>query len=100
MKRLLAAAATGGAVLLLSACGTDTVDQNDLEDQVKASLTESVGQAPKDIDCPDELEAEEGATTTCVLTADDDSTIDVEVEVSGVDDDRVDLDIQVADEVN
>lgn len=100
MKRLLAAAATGGAVLLLSACGTDTVDQGDLEDQVKASLTESVGQAPKDIDCPDELEAEEGATTTCVLTADDDSTIDVEVEVSGVDDDRVDLDIQVADEVN
>ncbi len=100
MKRLLAAAATGGAVLLLSACGTSTVDQGDLEDQVKSSLTESVGQAPKDIDCPDELEAEEGATTTCVLTADDDSTIDVEVEVSGVDGDRVDLDIQVADEVN
>ncbi|GAB3071780.1 DUF4333 domain-containing protein [Nocardioides zeae] len=100
MNRLLAAAATGASVLLLSACSGGTVDQGDLEDQVKSSLTETVGQAPKDIDCPDELEAEEGATTTCVLTADDDSTIDVEVEVTSVDGDRVDLDIQVADEVN
>jgi hypothetical protein len=50
---------------LFSACGEDVVGRGELEKQVQAKLTESVGQqAPKAV-CPDELVAEEGKTTRC-----------------------------------
>ncbi|MDF9714576.1 DUF4333 domain-containing protein [Nocardioides sp. ChNu-153] len=95
---LLAPAAVVAA-LLLGGCSSQ-VAQDDVEDQITEQLTEVVGQEPADVDCPDDLEAEEGATMTCVLTAEDDTTIDVGVEVTAVDGDDVSFDIQVADEPN
>lgn len=75
MTRLAALAAIGA--LTLSACSvtknssSDSVETGELEKQVTNSLTEQVGQAPKDVDCPNELEAEEGARTRCTLTTPD-----------------------------
>ena len=87
-------------VTSLAACGTKRVEEAELEEQVKSSLTQQIGQAPKAIDCPGDLDAEVGATQKCVLTADDNSTVDVNVKVTSVQDDKALFDIQVADKVN
>lgn len=91
------------AVLALAGCsfsaGGASLDQEEVEQQITDKLTEQVGQAPDDVTCPGDLEAEEGATMTCVLSAGGE-TIDVTVTVTGVDGSDVQFDIQVADAVN
>lgn len=88
------------AVWLLAACGGDSIDADDLSEEVSTELGELRGVEPPDVSCPDELESEVGATTTCLLTAEDGSTIDVNVEVTEVDGNDVSFDIQVADAPN
>jgi hypothetical protein len=66
----------------------------DLEERVSTSLTEQVGQAPEDVDCPDDLAAEADAETRCTLTADG-QTYGVTVTVTSVDGADAQLDIQV-----
>jgi len=96
-------AAAALLVLSVSACsvsvgGTGSVDSEELEKQVTTELTEQVGQKPDDVDCPDALQAEEGAEVRCVLTAGG-SSIGLTVTAKAVDGDDVTLGIQVDDEV-
>jgi len=89
----------GGAalLLLLAGCG-QTVEEGDLVDQVGSVVETSYGEAPDSVDCPDPLDAEEGATTTCEVTVGDE-TYDVDAEVTGVDGDRAEFDVTVPEEL-
>lgn len=95
------------AALLLGGCnaevsvGSKTIDEAELETAVATQLAEQLGQDPPNIDCPGDLDAEVGATTTCELTAQgEDIVYDVSVTVTAIDEetDRADFDISVADE--
>ena len=95
---LLALAAAPALALSVSACGAGSVDGDEVEDQAESQLEEQFGLRP-DIDCEDDLPAEEGAAITCGLTADGlDGTYDVTVTTRSVDGDTADFDIEVADQ--
>jgi RNase P/RNase MRP subunit POP5 len=99
--RAIPALIAATAFVALSACSSDPkVDKDDLAKEVSSKLEEQVGQKPKNVDCPDDLEGKKDATTKCILTADDDSTYDVTVTVTSVDGSNVKFDIKVADEPN
>ena len=89
-----------GAMLLgLAGCSSQvTVDEAALEDEVKRQLTETVGQAPDDIDCPGDLAGEVDQEIRCTLTAGEDE-VGVTVTVTGVEGDQVDFDIEVDEEM-
>jgi hypothetical protein len=90
-----------GTSLLLAACGatfetvTETCDQPVsggawnrldkcvLESQVQSQLSKEVGQQVPPITCPDEIDAEVGATTTCTFTGAE-GTFNVTVTVTDV----------------
>lgn len=91
-------AMAGVAVLALSGC-TSTVDRAELEQEVSTRLTEQVGVAPESVDCPDDLDAEQDATTRCTLTAPDGTQIGLTVTVTSVDGDTVNFDVVVDDEL-
>lgn len=97
MKRLLVApAALVLGVIVLSGCGADVVSQADLEKGVSDELTEVVGTAPDDIECPGDLEAEVGTTMRCTLIAGEDE-LGVTVTVTEVDGGEVNYDVEVDD---
>ena len=98
-RRQGAALAVIAAMTLGAGCGEKTVEQAELEKQVKKSLTEEVGEAPKAINCPGDIEAKVDAKTRCTLVASDDSELDVDVRVTSVDGDTTKFDIQVGDKV-
>lgn len=82
-----------------SACGAgdDVVDRAELEEQVQAQLSETVGeQAPKAV-CPDELKAEVDASTRCHMDFPERKRLGITVKVKSKDGDRVRFDI-AADE--
>jgi hypothetical protein len=81
----------------LSACGGSTVSSGDIEDEATSALAKQVGQTPKSISCPSDLDAEVGAQETCILTADDGTTINMTATVKSVDGDNTELTFQVAD---
>ncbi|MFF1531131.1 DUF4333 domain-containing protein [Cellulomonas sp. NPDC058312] len=95
-------AAAALLVLSVGACsvsvGSAAVAPDDLEQQVGARLAEQVGQEPDAVDCPDALEAKEGAEVRCVLTSGG-SSIGLTVTATAVDGDDVSLGIQVDDDV-
>lgn len=73
--RLLLAVVAGG--VLLGACssssGDATVPAAEVESQAATQLAEAVGSEElPDISCPEDLDAEVGATLDCELTAGDD----------------------------
>ncbi len=94
---LLAAVALAGCSGEVSIGGPGSVSTEDLEEQVSTQLTETVGQAPDDVTCPDELPAEEGEEVRCELTADG-TTYGVTVTTTSVEGETVNFDIQVDDE--
>jgi hypothetical protein len=61
--------------LLLAACSASVtnkpmvVDKDLLSAQVQAQLTKKLGEQAPPISCPDDLAADVGATTTCLMTA-------------------------------
>ena len=83
--RTSVAALVAALPLLLVACegsvevGGRILEGDDLEAEITDSLEEEVGQRPASIDCPDEVDVEEGGTFECALTADDGSTATVVV---------------------
>jgi hypothetical protein len=89
-------------VLALSACsfnasvGGLSVEQADVEQQISDQLEALVGRAPESVSCPGDLEGTVGATLRCSLT-DGGETLGVDVEVTAVEGDLVDFDIQVDD---
>jgi len=91
----LAGPALAALALLLSACSqSTTVDEKSVEDELSRQLEASAGQAPDDVDCPGDLEGEEGAEMRCTLTAGEDQ-LGVTITVTKVDGNDVDFDFQV-----
>ena len=94
------------ASVALSACegevsiGGDSVSADDIETEAKSALTAKVGEAPESIDCPSDLDAKEGESETCTLTAKDGKTYDMTATVSSVDGDTTNLEFQVGDRTN
>lgn len=85
------------AALALAGCGASSIAGDELADQVNTQLTEQVGQEPDEVECPEDLDAEVGATTQCTLTAGDES-YNVDVEVTEVDGDTANFSIEVGEE--
>lgn len=98
-SRFLAPVITGIAAvgLLLSGCSGASVSKDQLEEQIKTQLTAQVGQEPDSVVCPDGLEAKEGATQRCDLTAEG-TTYGVTVTVTSVEGTNVKFDIKVDDQ--
>ncbi|MFQ6395779.1 DUF4333 domain-containing protein [Nocardia sp. KC 131] len=70
------------------------IKEANLENQVKKTLIEKVGQKPDAIDCPGGLEGKVGTTMRCTLTKGKD-TIGLTLNVTEVDGDNVKYDIKV-----
>jgi hypothetical protein len=84
------------AGLLLTGCqlGSTGLSEEKLEETLADQVTEEVGTAPDEIDCPGGLDGENGATQTCTLRTGTDE-LDVEVEVTSVEGDTVNFDWEV-----
>ena len=96
-RRTLLGFAAALLPLGLASCGAGSVDSDDVEDQAETQLELSVGVEP-DIDCEDDLPAEEGATITCALTVEGESDVyDVTMTTTSVEGDTAQFDVQVAD---
>jgi hypothetical protein len=50
-------------------CGSDTIDDAELEEEIKQDLAADVGVTPKVIDCPADIESRAGKTFECIGTA-------------------------------
>lgn len=108
--RLLVAGVGTAALLGLAACGgdgdgndrggggADAVSASEVEDRISSDLEEQVGQEPDEVSCPDDLEAEEGATLECTLTAGTDE-LGVTVTVQSVEGDTVNYAFEVDQQV-
>ncbi|MQY11538.1 hypothetical protein SRB5_16570 [Streptomyces sp. RB5] len=117
-KLFPAALAVGALTLFLAACSVDvdtnketgttkkvetgatgpaSVSTDELEKKVSSSLTETVGQTPESVDCPDSLESKEGATTRCTLTAGDGTQFGVTVTAGKPNGASVHLNVKVDD---
>ncbi len=68
----------------LTACSS-SVPSDDLAKQVKEKLTQSVGQAPKSVTCPSDLEAKVGAKVTCDLVTPEGKHLDAKIVATKVD---------------
>lgn len=92
-------------LLVLGACsGSESgggeppaLDRSEVEQQVRATLEETVGREPEEVACPDDLRAEVGRTIRCTLT-DSGTSVGVTVTVLSFADDVATYDVQV-DEV-
>ena len=90
---------TSPVLLGLAACGTSVVTAEDTAAKAEEALEEEIG-VRQDVSCPDDLEAEEGAETRCLLTTagEDPTQFGVTVTVTSVEGNTVNFDIQVDDE--
>lgn len=79
---LLAPAAS--LALLVAGCGTETIDNADLEDQLRTDLSADAGVNPDDVSvsCPSDEEAEKGNEFQCTLTAPNGDEVVVEVTIT------------------
>jgi Domain of unknown function (DUF4333) len=87
-----------GGLLVAGCSSTPEVSPSKLEGEISSQLEKQVGTAPDDVECPDSLTGKVGETQRCTLTAGSD-TLGVDVEVTSVDGDDVNFDIQVDDTV-
>ena len=86
------------AAVALAACGSNAIDEAELEASVATQLAAETGQAEPNIDCPGDLPAEVGAQTECELTVDgDDAVYPVAVEVTAVEDGTASYNVEVGD---
>jgi hypothetical protein len=75
LRRIIMLAAALATTAALGACGTETIDNADLEEQ----LGENAGVEPEGVECPDDIEIEEGREFNCTLTAPNGDEVDVDV---------------------
>ncbi|HVY77845.1 MAG TPA: DUF4333 domain-containing protein [Solirubrobacterales bacterium] len=61
------ALAVAGAAVAIAGCGETVIDSAKLEDQLKASLSNSLGEKVSAADCPSGVEVEKGATFKCSI---------------------------------
>ena len=92
-KRATVGVSCLAASLALAACeasveiGGDSISADDIETEASSALAAKVGQTPKSIDCPDDLDAKEGESETCTLTAKDGTTYEMTATIESVSDD-------------
>lgn len=89
------------AVLLATACSdSNAVAADDVEQEAAQKLAAEVGSdVVPNIDCPEDLEAEEGAELTCELTVDGDpDAYPVYIVVTSVDDGNANFSVEVGEE--
>jgi ABC-type amino acid transport substrate-binding protein len=75
------------AALALAACGTETIDADDLATKIRDQVSAQVGVDPEQVtvECPDGIEVEEGRTFECDLTAPNGDPVIVEVTLTNDD---------------
>ena len=99
--RLVPALVASLTLAFLVGCsfGTDAVSRDEVESVAASELAEQVGaDEPPNISCPEDLDAEVGATMTCELSVEgDDDVYPVEIKVTSVDDGDVNFDVEVED---
>lgn len=80
-RRPLALAAGALAALMLAACGTETIDADDLATKIRDQMSEQAQVDPEQVtvECPDDIEVEEGRQFECDLTAPNGDPVIVEV---------------------
>lgn len=94
---LLSAALATGACS--ASVGTPQVDKSEVASQISTQLAEKIGEPPGDVTCPENLDAEVGASITCILT-EQGTEYDVTATVTSVDGESANFDIKVADVPN
>lgn len=98
----LVAAPFLAALLLGASCsesveiGDNTVSKSEIESKATEVLSAKVGQTPKSIVCPGDLEAKAGKSEECTLTAKDGTAYKMSATIKSVKGDTVDFDFQVA----
>ena len=80
----LAAPVLAGAALL-AGCGTKTLDNAELESQLKTQLGQSAGVEPRSVECPDDIESKQGTSFECTLVAPNGDEVPVEGTVTSDD---------------
>ena len=84
--------------VLLAGCGAGRVAAADVENAVAEQVEQQAGARPE-VTCPDDLEAEVGATARCTLTLEQvDGEYGVTVTVTSVEDDEARFDVEVGQE--
>ena len=93
--RIAVVLAAGG---LLAGCGAEHVEATAVASAVADQVEEQAGAKP-DVDCPEDLAAEVGASARCSLILDGvDGTYGVTVTVTSVEDGEAHFDVRVDDE--
>ena len=84
MKRIPLVLAAFLSLLALVACGSETIDNADLESQLAEQLSADAGVDPEavSVSCPEDVEVEEGAEFECELTAPNGDEVTVEVRLT------------------
>lgn len=96
-RRLRLLAVLPFLALGLTACGS-SVAAGDVAEKAEDALEEEFGIRP-DISCPDDLDAEVGASTRCTLTAgDDEAEYGTTVTVTSIEDDTANFSVEVDEE--
>lgn len=96
-RALLATAAT--LSLAAAGCGQEVIDEQDLEDEVKRVVAEQVGQDPKEVDCPGDVDAKKGEKMRCTLTAPDGTKVEANVTIESAEGDDARFSVELGDEV-
>jgi Domain of unknown function (DUF4333) len=79
----------------LAACGSATVRAEDVAAAAEAAFEEESGGIEFPVACPEDLEAEVGSETRCVLTnTNTDEEFDVRVTVTSIEDDSAQFDFE------
>ena len=68
------------------ACGEETVDADSAADTVTDFVSEQTGFEPDDVECPEDVKAEEGERFGCSFTGPE-GPYEASVEITAVDDD-------------
>ena len=99
MRTIGSVCAVAALAVAFGACGQDVVEEADVESEVKRVVAEEVGQQPKEIDCPGDLEAKKGEKMTCTLVAPDGSEVDTFVTVTSAEGGDAKFSVEVGTEV-
>lgn len=101
MRAALARACVG-LVLLTAGCAASTgsveLTPGEVESGVNDLIERELGQLPQDVDCPDGMPAEVGASVRCTLTIPE-GLLGASVTVNSVEGENVVLGIEVDDEL-
>jgi hypothetical protein len=95
MKRVPIVLATCAAALLLAGCASK-MSQEEAENQISAVLEEEIGEAPEEVSCPGDIDAEVDKTMTCDVTVAGE-TAKVKMTITSVEGDTAKFDVEVVE---